>query len=248
MSNFDFGNLEDEFREPYRAYKLNQSPSRRTAMVKAVDPIIQTGMRTFGGGANSPQLKGRARLIAANAVDSYDPGRGSLRTHLMASLQGLQRYAAQQNQLIHVPERVAQEGAALAAAENELFDQLSRSPSISELADFTGFSPKRIAYVRSTRPAVTEGQISESGQDDEGFGFEPGVMGPDAFLHRIQFIYDDLDPVDQVLVEHSVGLNGQQKMSGKQLARKLNLSPGAISQRMARIQAQVDELDGLGVV
>jgi predicted transcriptional regulator len=47
-------------------------------------------------------------------------------------------------------------------------------------------------------------------------------------------------------MEHSLGLNGKKKLSGRRIAAKLGLSPSAVSQRGARIQQQLDLYEELG--
>jgi len=49
-----------------------------------------------------------------------------------------------------------------------------------------------------------------------------------------------------VILEHSTGLFGQPKLSNNDIARKLSVTPSAISQRRLRIQNQLDMQDELG--
>ncbi len=65
---------------------------------------------------------------------------------------------------------------------------------------------------------------------------------------RAQFLYHDLDPYDQVILEYGLGLNGSPKLPAAQIARRLKLSPGAVSQRASRIQQQLDELEDAAVL
>jgi hypothetical protein len=62
-----------------------------------------------------------------------------------------------------------------------------------------------------------------------------------------EFVYHDLDPIDQVILEHSLGLHGKQVLPNQDIARKLKLSPGAISQRKVRIQDQLNALPQTGM-
>jgi hypothetical protein len=88
-------------------------------------------------------------------------------------------------------------------------------------------------------------------QDEEGGaggGFDPAVEGPDRSMLRAQFLYHDLDPHDQVILEYGLGLNGSPKLPAAQIARRLRISPGAVSQRASRIQQQLDELEDAAVL
>jgi len=48
-------------------------------------------------------------------------------------------------------------------------------------------------------------------------------------------------------MEHTLGMHGKRVLSNQDVARKLKLSPGAISQRKARIQSKMDLAEDLKV-
>jgi hypothetical protein len=244
--------LEPKFAPAFHAWAADPGPARSDAFLKAVDPVLKEGLNVYGGRGDDPLMRGHARRIALDAARKYDPARASLKTHLMAHLQGLRRYAARQDQVIQVPEAVALDRHHLTEAETELRDRLGRDPSDAELADRTGLSLRRIAHTRGYRPGVAEGRLANVSAADEeggaGGGFEPAVAGPDRSLLRARFLYHDLDPHDQVILEYGLGLNGAPRLPAAQIARRLRLTPGAVSQRAARIQQQLDELEDSGVL
>ena len=51
-----------------------------------------------------------------------------------------------------------------------------------------------------------------------------------------EIVYQYLGPVDQNIMEMALGMHGQKKLSNLEIAKKLNRSPGAITQRKVRIQ------------
>jgi len=59
----------------------------------------------------------------------------------------------------------------------------------------------------------------------------------------VESIYHDLHPIDQVILEHSFGLHGKDIKPANVVAKLVNLSPGAISQRKSKIQTMLDEFD-----
>jgi DNA-directed RNA polymerase specialized sigma subunit len=242
--------LEPEFHDAFRNFKARPGTGANTEILKALRPTLATGLKSFGGPAANPMLRSRAKRLALDAVRTYDPEQAQLKTHVMNHLQGLNRYAARQGQLLSVPERVAIDRGHLEAAEAELRDTLGREPSSAEVADHTGLSVKRQAYVRGYRPGFAEGQLEAGagGGDGEGGGWVgPAVAQADPTAARLEFLYHDLDPTNQAIVEHAYGLHGRRQLRPGQIAQKLNLSPGAISQRSARIQRMLDELDDLGL-
>ena len=244
--------LEPQFAPAYHAWASDPSPAKSDDFLKAVDPVIQEGLNVYGGRNANPMMRSRARRIVLESARRYDPTKAGLKTHLMSHLQGLRRYSAQQTQVIKVPEAVALDQQHLLESETELRDQHGRDPSDLELADHTGLSRRRIAHIRGYRPAVAEGRLASLADQDEeggaGGGFEPAVEGPDRSMLRAQFLYHDLDPHDQVILEYGLGLNGNPKLPAAQIARRLRISPGAVSQRAARIQQQLDELEDAAIL
>lgn len=237
--------LEEEFRPHYEAWKAAPSPHTADKLLKALDPVIQSSLRTFAGGSKSPTLKSRAKMIILDSLPRYDPKRAKLRTHLMVNLQSLHRAHAEENQIISVPERVRLHQHKLVMAENELRDKLGRDPSDMELSEHTGLSRKRIGHVRKAKLGYAEGQISSlPNEQGQTTGASVAVEQPDHSIWH-EYIYHDLHPVDQVIMEHALGLHGKPVLPKGLIAQKLKLSPGAISQRAARIQALIDSREEL---
>jgi hypothetical protein len=57
----------------------------------------------------------------------------------------------------------------------------------------------------------------------------------------MDFVYDDLGPTDKLIMDLTLGRNGRRKVSTAEIAQKLRMTPGAISQRAAKIQAMLDK-------
>jgi len=235
--------LEPDYVTPFRAWQAADNPTTSGMLLKAINPVIDQGVSVYGGKNANPMMRSRARKIALDAARKYDPTQASLKTHLMNHLQGLRRYGAQQVQVLNVPEQVALDQGHLVEAATELRDRLGRDPNDDELADHTGVSRKRIAYVRKYKPGFAESQIAamgtNTGEDDAA---DPAVQRADPVLAQIRFLYDDFDPVDKVIVEYGYGLDGAPKLGISDIAGRLGITPGAVSQRAARIQRRLDQL------
>lgn len=241
--------LEPEFAEPYKAWSGNKTPEAATTLLKAVHPVLTSAMRTYGGG-NSPTLMSRAKVIALDAMDRYDPSKAKLRTHLMFQLQGLRRMAAREAQILAVPEQVGLDLKQLREAENVLRDELGRDPSDSELADHAKLSIRRISHIRKARPSFSEGSMQRATDEGESI-YSPAVRqryGKGQAKHWLKFVYNELGPQDQLIMEHSFGMHGKPMLSNQDIARKLRVTPGAVSQRRAKIQQKIDLRDDLDVL
>jgi len=235
------GKLETEFEPPFTAWKQKATPQTRSELLRAVDPVIRSGIKSYGGPSRgSPNLRSQARQLALQSFDTYDPHRGTLKSHVLSNLRRLQRTGAQEAQIIRIPERVAMERKHLGESEEELRFKLGREPSDGEIADHTGLSMKRIGYIRQARPVGAESQI-EDASDDASMPAStiPGVDRTKTAWEG--FVYHDLDPTNQAIFDMTLGRHGRKRQPTGEIARKLGITPGAVSQRAAKIQRMLDE-------
>jgi len=226
--------------EAYTAWKDNDTPKSRGQLLRVMQPTIDKGVKSYAGKNPGPAARSQAKLLAMQAFQTYDPNRGSMENHLLANLRRLQRTSAQSAQVISIPERVALDRQHLSQAEQQLQDELGRAPSDAEIADYTGLSLKRIGYVRGAHGATNTGSIL----DDAGMPYSPAshIPGDTSAADAWQdMVYHDLGRVDQAIMDYSLGLRGSPQLSTQQIAQRLGLSAGAISQRKAKIQAMLDE-------
>ena len=230
--------LEPEWQSDFDLWKRNPNPYHAGRLLKQVDPVIDKAIKTHVGQSN-PIIRSRARRLALQSFDSYDPSKAKLGTHLMSQLQGLKRISRQQQQILHVPERVALGQAQLKTVSDELLDELGREPSVAELADRSGMSLRQIAKLRKYRQPVASGVFAPLSEMDDA-RFDPAVQQPESDTW-LEFVYDDLDPTGQKILEWTLGLHGAPQLSNQEIAKKLRLTPGAISQRKAHIQSLMDE-------
>lgn len=233
-----------DFDTLYPEWQKNQTPEMNTKVLGAVQPIIDTAISSYAAAGASPTIKSRARLMALKALNTYDPKKGNVKTHLLSQLQSLRRLSAKEQNIISLPEQAGLDFQRLSAAENELRDALSRDPSDDELADMTGLSTRRIKKIRSFQQPVSEGMTAaRSAMSEDNANTDVASTLPnytkqtDAWLN---FVYDDLTPTDKLIMDMTLGRNGRRRASTQDIARRLNITPGAVSQRAAKIQAMID--------
>lgn len=214
----------------WAAWKVNPTPEASSNMLKTLDPVITAAARTHVGDVN-PIIKGRARSMTLDALQTYDPKRGKLSSHLFSHLTGLKRYAARSSMPVSVPERLMLANRALNTSNQQLSDELGREPTEDELADHSGIPVPRIRQARTAAAGTNEGTVANSGSGE----FDPAVVST-APNRWADLIRGDLEPVDQKILEYS-----RAGMPNQRIAAKLRLSPGRVSQRKAGIQALLDK-------
>lgn len=224
--------------DAFQVWKHKPTPDNMGALLEKTEPVIQSALKSYAGGNQA--LHSRARVLAAGAFQNYDPNRGTkLRTYLMTQMQPLTRSSRQYGQMAYVPERVQTDLYHVNQEFQKYFDQYGREPSDQELTGVTGLSMRRIAKVRR----FGKGDLSESSltefDDGEEAVMYPGVSKVDPEQVWMEYVHHDLSPVDQKILEWKTGYNGKKIISNNEIARRLNLSPGAISQRSAKIQQRL---------
>lgn len=233
-----------DFDSLYPEWQKAQTPEMNTKLLGTIQPIIDTAVGSYAGQSASPTIKNKARLMALKAMQSYDPTRGNVKTHLLSQMQGLRRLAAKEQNIISIPEQVGLDFQRLSAAENELRDSLSRDPTDDELADMTGLSTRRIKKIRHFHQPISEGMTARQNDNSEdttntevASSLPNATNAVDAWL---DFVYGDLSPVDKLIMDMTLGRNGRRAASTQDIARRLNITPGAVSQRAAKIQNMID--------
>lgn len=236
-------NIEPEYRDSFTAWQRDPSPANTGSLLRQLNPVIDQGLRVYAGGSTSPTLRGRAKQLVLSGLKTYD-GSVQLKTHALNHLKGLMRANRQQQQIIRLPERQSLQRSALLQAQAELEDDLGREPTVAELADYTALSQGRINQLLSLRGPVSEGSFlsaQEAAGGDADFMPAASIPGQRTRDHWLDVIYQELDPINQKVLEWSLGLYGRPQLRTEQIAAKLGITPGAVSQRKAKIQLMLDE-------
>jgi len=244
--------LEPQFHSVYSMWQRDKTPETNDAILKAVRPIIDSAVKTYGGSAVNPTLKSKAKKIVIDSMPNYDPYNTKLKTYLFNQMQALKRLSMQQNQIINIPEQVQLDYVSLKKKEELLREELGRDPSDTELSDSLSMSPKRLAYVRGLRMPSSEGTVLQPFRNSDSGDFnEPSVASK---TNRNEmgawhsFVYDSLGNIDKVIMEHSFGLNGKAVLSSQGIASKLGITQAAISIRKSKIQKELDKREILQVI
>lgn len=228
--------LEPEYADHYHAYVSGKTPRAAGALLTALDPVIDEALKSYAGTeAKSPTLKARAKQLTLDAVRRYDPARAKLRTHLLSHLRGLRRVTERATAGVYVPEQWRLDARSVDATRADLVDELGREPSDAELA-----ARLRLPIERVRKARAVPGVLASS-QAGDAVAVHTPAEG--AWKIWVDAVYHDLQPVDQVILEHSFGLNQRPVLPANAIARMVNLSPGAVSQRKANIQLMLDEFD-----
>lgn len=232
-----FTRQNDTLEKKIVSWQKTQDRAQAGEILRELDPYIQTSVNKYAGG--SPVAVGKARGMTIKALQTYDPQKASPQTFIDRQLQGLKRWNQQYVGGVKLPSRMILERRRMLNTETEFEDEHGRPPNTAELADRLNIPIKKIQTLREMRFAVPE-STEISNQDDEVTYL--GDMSTKSYQDKwVELVYHDLDDRDKIILEHTVGLYGKRPMSSQNIAKKLRITPAAVSQRSKRIQALLDQ-------
>ena len=74
--------LEPQYVPAYRAWHTARNPETAGTLLKQLNPVLDKAVTSYGGGSKSANLRSRARQIALDSLESDDPAKAKLQTHL----------------------------------------------------------------------------------------------------------------------------------------------------------------------
>lgn len=227
-----------ELDKKYTQWSNSRRQDHLSELMQEAAPIISKAITSYAPNS-SPAVASQAKILAKKAFETYDPKKGAkLQTHLYTQLQPLQREAGSYDTL-HVPEGVRFDIRHINEAHNRFVEENGQEPSDEELADYTGLSAKRIAHVRKHDKAIIgEAQLQPADDDSDSASMPATQEGQNAWR---EMVYSELGDRDKLIYDLKTGRNGRVPMSVGELALKLKITPGAVSQRLSKIDERISE-------
>lgn len=209
-----------------------------TALHNMMKPLVDGAIRSYGAGV--PGLRVQAYKIAFDAIGTYNPEKGAdIKTHIFNNLKRLNRVSAQRTNIAHVSENLARDYAMVAKSIANFNDEYGRDPNDDELSDITKLSTKKLDKILN-RNTIISGSESVTAE-----GADRVYKKDNDINDYIEYLYASSDPVDKSIIEMSSGFRGKPIMQNTDIARKLKITPAAVSQRMEKLRERMSDLRGL---
>ncbi len=215
--------------ELWKQWNRTKSSADMQALLNALQPVINQQVTRWGGTLSRPMLEMRAKVLAAEAIKSYHPGRGAaLATHVTNQLQKLSRTVYTHSQAARLPENKAIGMATFSVANDQLQNDLGRAPTHMELADHLGWTQRR---TQEFQRAYDRKELLTSGE------FNPASF-PVADQHDpiIDYVYFDMEPQKQQLFEHITGYGGKPILSNRELMTQFKMTQGQLSYQKRKMK------------
>lgn len=223
--------------EAYEEYRQRPDSQNLNRVLTALDSTISKGLQRYAGG--EPNLRIRARIEAAKAVKSFKPdkGKAQLTSWVYTHLQRLQRVRGDRSAAVRLPEAIRTRALSLKTMRDELTERLGHEPDLQTLSEQSGFSmPKIKEALGAYREISASGLETEKG--DSLATMEERTVDDDP---RLDYIYYDQDPVGRKVMEWRMGYGGVKKLSGNEVAKRLGVTPAAVSSRLATVEKQLTD-------
>ena len=218
----------DKDLELWNAWNKTKNSIDLQNLINQLDPLIQAEVNRRAGTLARPLLVTQARVLAAKAVENFDPKKGvKLSTHVTNQLQKLSRVNYAHQNAARIPEHTMLQFHSFNLAKEDLKEDLGRDPTIHEMADQLKWSPKKVEQFQTQ---FDRAELLESIDTPAGM-FVAATHDP-----RIDYAYHSMSPRQQKIFEYSTGYLGCPRLSNTQIIKKLEITQGILSYEKSKIK------------
>ena len=206
--------------------------ANNSKLIKEYEKLIKYEAGKYSKMVPYEVVLAEAYRLANKAAGSFDPKQGTkFSTHLTNQLKKLSRISTMYGTTVRLPENKQFKLQRINNAELELKDSLGRDPSLMELSEFTHIPIAQINQIKQGRA----GEVNVS-----------SLIHTPVFINNtnddwLHFVYHDLTDKDRIIFEHKTGFGNKPKLNNDEIAKKLNMSPSAVSNREKLIAEKIQE-------
>ena len=209
-------------------------------IVQYLKPVVQSALHSYVPGQEA-QFRVKATSLALDSLKGYKPAKGaSPRTYAYTSLQRLNRLRRERENIIHIPQSQVYLKRLVDSKIQELQDTLGRQPTDTQIRDATGMSKKKLQKILDNT-ITTFSETASLDSQGKASTFSISDLDDNDYFN---YVYNSVGQLDKKIMEWSNPKKGN-PLSNNQIASKLRLSPGAVSQRKNRIQQLLGQVRGL---
>jgi len=168
----------------HRRYARSRDPQLREQLVHRYLPLARYAASQYTrGGEPFDDLLQVASVGLLKAIDRFDPDNGAaFSSYALPTMTGeLRRHFRDRSWSVRPPRDLQEQALAVERATDELRRRTGRTPSVTDVADHTGFSHEVVLDAREALSARTASSLSApTGGDDDDPGLEHRIGAEDA--------------------------------------------------------------------
>lgn len=233
----------DDVLELFRRYRATGDRALRNDLVERYVGLSEPHVRRFGGrGIPKEDLRQTALLAVLRAVERFDPELGvSFPTFAGRTIEGeLKRFLRDRSWAVRPPRRQQEAFLNVRSAEDELVQELGRSPTVAELAQRIGESEDRVLEALEAAGARRADSIDEPtprGGPPRAIGSIDADFGGVEVRLLVEGLLSTLDERERAVIE----LRFFEDLGQPEIAERLGLSQSYVSRLIRRILGSLRE-------
>ena len=246
----------DRTRELFRRYKEEKDSEARDQLIVSHLNLVRFLASKFKNrGESLEDLIQVGTIGLIKAIDRFDPERGlEFTTYATPTIMGeIKRHFRDKGWSVRVPRRLQELSAKVNQATDELTNQLQRSPSVAEIADYLGSSVDEVLEAMESSSAYSSVPLEGggSGEDDES----PSVIDHYATEDPDLAASDDRIVLEQAIADFSpreqeiIKMRFEQGLTQVEIAEREGISQVQVSRLLRRALRRLqDKIDPEGLM
>lgn len=208
-----------------------RKPEKLDPLMDSLKPIRNKHVNRYSSAnVHRPAMEARADQLMIKSLETYDPSKAQLNTHMEGNLRSLDRYTKQRQNFSRVTESRLSIVGDYGRARAELYDDLGREPTSVEIADHLKISRKQVEKLELELKSDQVGSMVPDTQD--------AFVSDDALDKEVaELLHTTLSPEEQLVWEYMTGTGGKPQINkGSEIAKRLGWSNAKVSQRKKSIE------------
>ena len=246
----------DRTRELFRRFKeQGDAEARDQLIVNHINLVRFLASKFKNRGESLEDLIQVGTIGLIKAIDRFDPDRGlEFTTYATPTIMGeIKRHFRDKGWSVRVPRRLQELSAKVNQATDELTNQLQRSPSVAEIADYLGSSVDEVLEAMESSSAYSSVPLEGggSGEDDES----PSVIDHYATEDPDLAASDDRIVLEQAIADFSpreqeiIRMRFEQGLTQVEIAEREGISQVQVSRLLRRALRRLqDKIDPEGLM
>ncbi len=204
-------------------------------LLHAFTPMMKSKMSPYLGRLKyvpDAAIKAEFQIQFVQALQSYDPSKGSLGTYIFRYMDKAKRFITDKQNIGRIPENRIYRIRQFQTAEEELKDKLGKDPADELLADELGWS---VGDVKRMRSELRNDLVSQ------GFEVDPYSIIPSKTEEVLRLFRWELSGTERDVYEYLTGYGKKQETSTGKIAELLGIPDYQVSRHKIAIKKKLQK-------